>query len=553
MAAELEAELQAQLAEQQEALEGVRQLLAADPDCAETADLLAELQTGIAETESALLGLKRQRLLAELDAMHGGEEGEQQQQQGQQQGWPAEQQGGQQQADDGGTKAGSSLEPGSTCLFRHTDGRWYHGIVESGSNGTMQLRFARPTRTFQLELLSLPEAACLPAPPGSLQPDASLLHPGARVVVQPPGRKLWEAAEVAEVDAAGLRVAAITLADRQRWVLPLSAVALSGHAPDPHGSDSEGERGSAVDAADSEEEEGGSSGGGSGSDTEFGSEEDDREGDGEGGGGGAFGSAGFGRVSLAMAEAADLLQQQAAAGPQSGTTLFFSSEAHSRGIGSKLLAKMGFRAGRGLGRQQQGLQQALQAAPMRRGAGLGVESGGGAKEGGKKRRSGKQRRRHKAAEAREAAKDAAASKQAELEKETGSVGLFAVLNSIVGDASQAQTVRQANLGMAGSASGGTARQAHLFGGSSGGAQHRAPKEEDRRALAKRADDLSQLRLKVQRLSEMATRNTKDKVMLPQIKRALAEAQAALAAAEREHTASTSAIHAREKQKRWAKF
>lgn len=43
------------------------------------------------------------------------------------------------------------------------------------------------------------------------------------------------------------------------------------------------------------------------------------------------------------------------------------------------------------------------------------------------------------------------------------------------------------------------------------------------------------------------------VMLPQIKRALAEAQTALAAAEREHRASTSAIHAKEKQRRWTKF
>ncbi|KAL4422140.1 hypothetical protein ABPG77_006829 [Micractinium sp. CCAP 211/92] len=550
MAAELEAELQAQLAEQQEALEGVRQLLAADPDSAETAELLAELQAGIAETESTLLDLKRQRLLEELDAMHGGASTEQPPQQ--QQGWPPDHLPVQQQADGGESPAGSSLQPGSTCVFRHTDGRWYYGAVEGSSNGSLQLRFAFPTRAFQLELLSLPSASCLPAALSSLQPDASLLHPGARVVVLLPGRQLWEAAEVAEVDVAGQRVVAVALADRQRRVLPLSAVALSAHAPDPHGSDSEAQP--ALDAAGSGDE-GSSGGSGSGSDMDFDSEEDgDGEGEGEEDGGDGYNGAAFGRVSLAMAEAAGLLQQQASAGPQSETTLFFSSEAHSRGIGSKLLARMGFKAGRGLGRQQQGLQQALQAAPMKRGAGLGVEGGGGAKEGKKKRRSGKQRRRHKAAEAREGVKDAAAAKQAELEKKTGSVGLFAVLNSIVGDASQAQAVKESNLGMAGSASGGPARQAHLFGGGATAAsQYKAPKEEDRRALAKRADDLAQQRLRVQRLSEMAARNAKDKVMLPQIRRALAEAQAALAAAEREHSASTSAIHAKEKQRRWTKF
>lgn len=54
-------------------------------------------------------------------------------------------------------------------------------------------------------------------------------------------------------------------------------------------------------------------------------------------------------------------------------------------------------------------------------------------------------------------------------------------------------------------------------------------------------------------SEMAGRNARDKTMLPQIKRALGEAQAQLAAAERQHSASTKAIHDREKLKRMAKF
>lgn len=52
---------------------------------------------------------------------------------------------------------------------------------------------------------------------------------------------------------------------------------------------------------------------------------------------------------------------------------------------------------------------------------------------------------------------------------------------------------------------------------------------------------------------MAARNARDKAMLPQIRRALGEAQAQLAAAERAHSASTKAIHEREKLKRMAKF
>lgn len=52
---------------------------------------------------------------------------------------------------------------------------------------------------------------------------------------------------------------------------------------------------------------------------------------------------------------------------------------------------------------------------------------------------------------------------------------------------------------------------------------------------------------------MEGRNARDRVMLPQIKRAVAEAEAHLAAAERQHSASTRSIHDREKLKRMAKF
>lgn len=71
-------------------------------------------------------------------------------------------------------------------------------------------------------------------------------------------------------------------------------------------------------------------------------------------------------------------------------------------------------------------------------------------------------------------------------------------------------------------------------------------EEDRRALAQRADALAQLRQKVKRLEEMQGRNKRDKVMLPQIERALREARAQLAGAEAQHAASTKAITDKEK-------
>jgi hypothetical protein len=48
----------------------------------------------------------------------------------------------------------------------------------------------------------------------------------------------------------------------------------------------------------------------------------------------------------------------------------------------QLLAKMGFKGtGHGLGRRQQGIDRALQAVALRRGAGLGVDGGSGIGQG----------------------------------------------------------------------------------------------------------------------------------------------------------------------------
>jgi hypothetical protein len=134
----LEAELQQQLAEQQAALEGMQQLLAADPGSAEVVELAAELREGVAATEEALLGLKRQRLLAEIDALQGGVEAQQ----------------GMQQLQDQlevvhGTQQGPGmLAPGTLCIFRYSDGRHYFGRLLSidGRAGTMQMEFVHPTR-----------------------------------------------------------------------------------------------------------------------------------------------------------------------------------------------------------------------------------------------------------------------------------------------------------------------------------------------------------------------------------------------------------------------
>lgn len=133
MEADFEAELQQQLTEQEEAVVGVQQLLAAEPASTELAELLSELQAARQATEESLLGLKRQRLLGELDALHGGGD--------------AQEQGQQQAGGGGGGDSAPGLPPGGACIFRHTDGRHYFGRVLPGSTAAAtQLEFMFPTR-----------------------------------------------------------------------------------------------------------------------------------------------------------------------------------------------------------------------------------------------------------------------------------------------------------------------------------------------------------------------------------------------------------------------
>ena len=94
--------------------------------------------------------------------------------------------------------------------------------------------------------------------------------------------------------------------------------------------------------------------------------------------------------------------------------------------------------------------------------------------GKRKRKSGRQRRQDKAARERAEQREAAQQAQRELERRTGNEGLFAVLDSLIGDTSQAQAAKDASLGRhsgrggsaaaGGSSVGGTSRQGHLLGG-----------------------------------------------------------------------------------------
>ncbi|RMZ57473.1 hypothetical protein APUTEX25_004307 [Auxenochlorella protothecoides] len=231
-----------------------------------------------------------------------------------------------------------------------------------------------------------------------------------------------------------------------------------------------------------------------------------------------------------------------------------SWEAHTRGVAGRLMVAMGY-GGAGLGKQGQGQTQPLQTVVLTQGAGLGVAAPA------RKRRSGRQARRAKAAAAAAARHEDAAAARHQVEMETGSVGLFAVLNSVLGGPAGDQ------VGGRGSDAQGREHGSHPAP-TEDGARARAGTSPSagpglhageaararRRAQAARLAALDSAEARVRGLEAAAARNARDPVMGPRARAALAEARQKLdegrvAAARR----SASAAAADSLHRDWAKF
>ncbi|KAK9813258.1 hypothetical protein WJX72_011523 [[Myrmecia] bisecta] len=499
----LEAEIVAQLAEQRDALEGLEAALEAG-ESAELEEMKQQLQEAVKELESALLDMTKERLLGMVDAAQPGNTS---------QAAHPEAVGGAGEGRDGNGAAASSdlaVQPGSTCRFRYIDGRWYNGLVVDCSASEATVQFLMPTKAYMLS----------------------------------------GEAEIESVQAAQRTLQVVMHDSGQRMTVPRHAVAVSALADT---SDNEGSQDARMplDSSqdgpldDQEEEPDEDAGDDAGDLDEYDDAEDED----------AYRPIVFGRVSSAMSEAANAVAQAAEAGPQTDTAHFAAWETHTRGIGSKLLAGMGYIRGNGLGRAGRGVVAPLEVQMLRAGAGLGSAGGaGGTREGRKKRRRGGERsRRRKFAEQARTAKNAKHDKQQATELARGTPGIFAFINGSLGDKSEAAALQRAQHDSHDLRKAGRSHGRFKTAASEAPRQTPQGKPPDRKALVNHQDMVSAAQHKIARLQETGARNASDKVVSAQIARKLLEARQELANAVSAHATAEKAIHNKEKQKRWMKF
>lgn len=216
-------------------------------------------------------------------------------------------------------------------------------------------------------------------------------------------------------------------------------------------------------------------------------------------------------------------------GIQKETAIFAKWENHTRGIASKMMAKMGYREGMGLGVTGQGRVDPITAKvlPPKQSLDHAVQS---FKEKENEETQGKKRSR---GGRKKQEKKLAALVQAEKEEDELAPDIFSLINH--------------QLAMHGEALNGGSAKKHQNKGSAEG------KKVDRRALVAYEDEVKELRLRVEKLEEMVNRNKKEKAVYEAAMRKLAETRKALVEVETAHASASNAVVSKEKEKRWLKF
>ncbi|GMP83816.1 hypothetical protein CsSME_00037602 [Camellia sinensis var. sinensis] len=487
----MEEQVELQLQDQRDSLAALKDALSSDPTNPDLLPVYEELVQAIKDAEQWLLQLKRARLLREVDSVLDSSK---------------------YVADDVKVEpldptqveaeplADLSYSVGSKCRFRHTDGRWYDGLIFGleGSNSA-KISFLTPTSENMLICKFFLQQRCrfgtscrlshgVDVPLSSLKKyiptvwEPSLV--GSTIWAVPDNKTgIWREAELELWDDELKTGKVVFRGTGISTKLGGDAIALSEYAQmsDEEENDMSSEQ---SDSSDNDEDN----------------------------------SQGLGFLESTA------LQK----GIQTETAIFAKWENHTRGIASKMMANMGYCEGMGLGVSGQGMVDpiSVKALPPKQSLDHAIDSRENEenKENrGKKRSRGGKRKRDK--------KFAAAAKAAK-EEEEAEPDVFSLINTQLAMHSEAMNGRSEKQ---------TNKQ---FG---------EGKREDRRALLAYDDEVRELRMRVEKLEEMVSRNKKEKVVYEAAMRKLNETRKALAEAEAAHTSASNAVASKEREKRWLKF
>ncbi|XP_071737395.1 zinc finger CCCH domain-containing protein 18 isoform X2 [Rutidosis leptorrhynchoides] len=479
----LEEQLELQLQEHKESIAAIDQALASDPQNPELLEVHAELLQAIKDAEEGLFHLKRARLLQEVDLLQNSKD------------------------------IGNEVEPlkeysvGSKCRFRHSNGRWYDGLIvaKEGSIGA-KVSFLTPTSENQLMCKFFLQQRCrfgtncrsshgIDLPISSLKKynptpwNQSLV--GSTVWATSDSRTgIWREAELESWndDLGSGRV--VFRDDGSSVNVENGSISLSEYAQMSDDDDDD----DTDSYSDSDQYD----------PTDCEIEENTPEG-------------------LGFLDSSNLQK-----GIQTETAIFAKWENHTRGIASKMMANMGFKEGMGLGAKGQGrLDPVLvKVRPQKQGLDHSFESveNNQDKQKEKKRsRGGKRKRDKKFAEAARAAK----------QKEEPESDIFSLINTQLAMHDEALKV------------GSVKKQQKK--------DLQVGKNSERRALVAFDDEVKELRARVQKLEEMATRNKKEKKVYEAAVRKLNETRKTLADVEAAHASASNEVSNKEKEKRWLKF
>ena len=462
--------------------------------------MLAEVEAGLAEAEGALLQLKRQRLLASLAPAAPAASAA-----------PA-------------APAAPAVPPlatqppppplvpglavGTAVRFRFTNGRRYFGTLDEllppqfGGPVLASVSFAHPTAAWMRQPAVLPLSGLRPLPAGVPTLAPALLRrlgPGAALWVRPQGPQgyLWEAAELADPGDGGSAPLQV--------VLSASGRRLSCRLRDA------AERVLAPAGSGSEEEQQGAARGGSSSD-----------------------------------DSGDRHPASDDDGAQDGGVLegprFAAWEQHTNGVGSRILAALGYKPGGGLGRHGQGrsvpLSVRMRGAASTRGLGDGGDDARKLVDG-PQASVGERKTRRGGAKARERKQSAAAREAAPQDHAAGMFGLLNRLpgNGLPGDGPPEPAARQERQPPAAAAAGGK-RPAAAAG---------------RQELLRHSESLASLRAQQQRYTEMLSRNQSDRTTAAAVGAKLTKIGKDIEAAERAHGAAASTLSSEAQIRKLMKF